>query len=218
MTIVPTRLGSTWQSLGNGPLTILVLRGAVALQSSDGKPDSGDTSGIVLAASVGSAPTALAAGTTWWAKALVTETLVSLQSGQATSATAPAQNTGGAASSFAIDGQALAGLDLPATTLVSIGVDGRLRPASSKDRAQFTMVAGFVLQDVRQGALALVTRRDWLTNSAWTLRPGPVFVGENGAMTQTEPAAGFVQVAGLALSPTGIIADLEPPFLLSDAS
>ena len=205
------RPGATWQSLGAGPFDVRVLTGTIVLQAADRCPASADISGTIVTASVGSSATRLDASE-WWVKALVTETVMTIA---AAAPDASGVATAAASVSTSVDGAGFAGVDLAAAVIVVVAADGTLRPASSSDPNQFGRVAGFTLLAVLQGGQTSISRRDSITDSAWTLVPGePVFVGEIGGVTQVEPTVGFIQVAGLAVSATTIVADFGAPILL----
>ena len=204
-------LTTTWQSLGSGPFALQVLSGIVVLQAADRCPAGSDSTGRIVAAAVGATATPLPGTGEWWAKALLTNTVVSVQSTTTTSPT----GSSAAVLTTAADPTGTAGVDLAAAILVSVAADGTLQPTSSSDTTQFGKVAGFTLLAVSAGAAVPFTMRDSLTNSAWALTPGePVFAGQNGGVTQVEPVIGFVQPVGLAVSTTTIVADFGAPTLL----
>ncbi len=211
MATTQLRPTATWQSLGAGPFDVQVLTGAIVVQAADRCPATADISGTIIASVVGAPPTHLYASE-WWVKALVTETVTTVTPKVATAVDASAGAI--AAVSASLDGTGFAGIDLAAALIVVLAADGTLRPASSSDPNQFGLVAGFTLLPVLRGGQTSLTRRDAITSTAWSLTPGPVFVGQNGGVTQVEPTVGFVQVAGLAVSATTIVADFWPPILL----
>lgn len=51
-----------------------------------------------------------------------------------------------------------------------------------------------------------------MTDNSWSWSPGPIWLGANGALTQTPPT-GAVVVLGRALNATTIIIEIEPPIL-----
>ncbi len=204
-------LTTTWASLGSGPFDLQVLSGTVVLQAADRRPAAADITGTIVAAIVGAAPTPLAGPGEWWAKALLTGTVVSVT---ATAAAADTTIANGGAASATSDGSAVAGVTIAPSLVLSLAADGTLQPASASDPTQFGRVVGYALLAAAAGAAVPFTRTDTLTNSAWSLKPGPVFVGENGGITQVEPTVGFVQPAGIAVSATTVVADFGPPTLL----
>lgn len=54
-----------------------------------------------------------------------------------------------------------------------------------------------------------------LSDPSWSWVAGPIYVGADGALTQTAPTTGFVQEVARAISPTDIIINIQPPILLA---
>ncbi len=97
------RPNATWQDLGKGPFDVQVLTGSVVLQETDRCPDRSDLSGTIVAATVGSAPTHLAASE-WWIKALVAETVVTVITPSPAGAAAPVAQPAADAAVTSING------------------------------------------------------------------------------------------------------------------
>lgn len=55
-----------------------------------------------------------------------------------------------------------------------------------------------------QGDTVTIQTSTMLTEATWTLSEGPVYVGANGALTQSVTGLAFVQQIGIAVSPTQI--------------
>lgn len=65
------------------------------------------------------------------------------------------------------------------------------------------------------GAVIEVLTGGPLAFNGWAWTPGePVFLGSNGLLTQSSPAAGFTQVIGFAQDATTIFIGVEPPIYL----
>ena len=94
---------------------------------------------------------------------------------------------------------------------------GHLAYASCDDTTHFGRVVGVTTQAAEPGAPCNVQNFDRIVEGTWSWTPGePVFLGTNGALTQTAPTAGFLMVVGFAISATVLFVSLRDPILLTD--
>lgn len=110
---------------------------------------------------------------------------------------------------------ALAGESIGANYVIRIAADGAARRASAGDLSHFGFVLGFAFASADIGSQVAFVRRGFVEDSRWSWARGPVYVGNDGEITQTPPSSGFSQVAGIAVTPTKILADFEAPVLVS---
>ena len=90
-------------------------------------------------------------------------------------------------------------------------VAGGVAYASASDPAQANTLIGVTRTAAAAGALVdLATTGEIVEEPSWTWAIGPVFLGENGALTQVAPGIGFVQRVGIAVSPTKIAVLIGP--------
>ena len=76
---------------------------------------------------------------------------------------------------------------------------------------------GVTTAAVSAGQAATIQQSGVMTEPAWRWQPGrPVFLGEQGALTQTAPASGVISVVGVALSAQSVALGLRAPIVLSD--
>lgn len=74
-------------------------------------------------------------------------------------------------------------------------------------------VVGVALHAAAQGETVSVVASGEVVFNGWTFQSGQVWLGADGQLTQTPPAAGFDQVIGQALSATRLFVDIEEPVL-----
>lgn len=99
---------------------------------------------------------------------------------------------------------------------VAMDTDGRLIYADCTQAAQVGAVMGLTANAYMAHDDAVVQQDFEITFPGWAFAPGPVFVGEGGALVQAlPPTAVFSQVIAFALTATRIRVSLQPPFILS---
>lgn len=87
--------------------------------------------------------------------------------------------------------------------------------ASCSDIAHFSQVLGLTETAAASGASVNVRRSGEFTFEGWSWIQGPVFLGENGALTQTVPStARFSLAIGFAMSATTLFIDIGTPIIL----
>lgn len=121
------------------------------------------------------------------------------------------------------------GIGAPATTpyvaastvaaFNAVGPDGagQLVPCSCDTLSDALRVQGVSLAGAAAGAGVNVQTAGLVTNTGWAFTPNqPVFVGLNGALTQSLPvSAVFSRVVGLAVGATRLLVNLQPPVILT---
>lgn len=99
---------------------------------------------------------------------------------------------------------------------VAMDTDGRLVYADCTSAAQIGTVMGLTTSAYAANADAVVQQDFEVNFPGWAFVPGPVFVGEAGALVQSlPPAAVFQQVVAFALTATRIRVSVQPPLILS---
>jgi hypothetical protein len=84
--------------------------------------------------------------------------------------------------------------------------------ASSMDPSHGDDTIGMTLGPATFGAPVEVQRSGAIEFNGWHFTPGePVFLREDGMVSQEPSAAGFIQVVGHAESPTRLYLDIQPP-------
>lgn len=77
-------------------------------------------------------------------------------------------------------------------------------------------VVGITTGAAVMGADVAVTTSGEVIEPSWDWTAGKIFLGINGLLTQLAPTTGFIQVIGVALSPTKMLVDLQTPVLIGD--
>lgn len=94
----------------------------------------------------------------------------------------------------------------------STGVDY----ADSGTPSHRSTVLGITTGAAAMGVPITVLASGALIEPSWAWTPGlPIYAGANGLLTQTAPVAGWLRVLGFATSPTSMVVQLLPPFVLS---
>jgi P pilus assembly chaperone PapD len=76
--------------------------------------------------------------------------------------------------------------------------------ADGSDAAQAGKALGISVGAASLGDTVTVRMTGMIDEPTWTLTEGPVYVGANGALTQSVSGLAFVQQIGVAVSPTQI--------------
>jgi len=102
-------------------------------------------------------------------------------------------------------------------TATALTADAEVVPADCMTLAHMLSVIGVTVGAAAAGADASVQRGGVIEHNGWSFVAGvPVVVGSAGALVQAVPVgAAWTQTLGLALSPTRLLIDLQPPVLLS---
>lgn len=106
--------------------------------------------------------------------------------------------------------------DGPLSALRIVWEDGSgvVRPLDSSDEDHIDLMSGLTLTAAASTGPVTVQRSGPVNDAAWTWTPGRVYLGANGALTQTPPADGFDVLVGVAVSPTRLILDFQDPIEL----
>lgn len=108
-----------------------------------------------------------------------------------------------------------AGEVISALKALYLGTDGKVYHADSATTSTRNIV-GIATQSVLMGASIVVRHQHTLSDALWSWTVGsPVYVGAGGSLTQTPPATGYIAHVGIAITPTSIFVDIQPPILLS---
>ena len=89
---------------------------------------------------------------------------------------------------------------LSALVVVWEDVSGDVHPLDYRDGAHIDMLAGLTITSAAAGDDVTVQRSGPLDAQGLGLMPGRVWLGTNGALTQTPPVDGFDVLVGLAVS------------------
>ncbi len=103
----------------------------------------------------------------------------------------------------------VAGAAISGHRLVTVDGAGGLIHATGPDAIGLTLNAAAI------GGEVTVQQGGFVTEPSWTWTPGePIFQTGAGQLTQTIPTAGMIRQVAIALSPTKIALDLQPPTIL----
>jgi hypothetical protein len=95
-------------------------------------------------------------------------------------------------------------------------VDGTTDYADSSNLLHLGKVLGIIVQAVLEGEEVDVIRGGLLEFEGWDWDVDlPVYLAENGLLTQNPATSGFSQIVGFAQSPTGLFVNLREPILLT---
>jgi len=92
--------------------------------------------------------------------------------------------------------------------------DGLGYHADSATQSHATSVVGIATQSTSTGGSFTYTARGELTDPSWSWSDGEIFVGANGALTQTPPTSGFIMSVGHAIGSTSMFVDINQHILL----
>ena len=110
----------------------------------------------------------------------------------------------------------IANSDLGGHRAVISNEDGTIDYADSSNVDHLGKVLGIIVQAVLEGERVDVIRGGLLEFEGWAWDLGlPVYLAENGLLTQNPVSSGFSQIVGFAESPTGLFVNLREPILLS---
>ncbi len=99
--------------------------------------------------------------------------------------------------------------------VVRAAFPGYVRYADSSLAADANHVVGISLNAAVDGATVNVAASGEIVEPTWNWEPDmPVFVGLEGRLTQTPPAAGFSLVVAVATSPTSVVVGVKQPIVL----
>lgn len=111
--------------------------------------------------------------------------------------------------------QGIAGEILGGQRLV-VTQNGKLYHADKDTPAHINTVLGLTLSSAVVGENAKVMREGPVIEPSWNWEPDkPVYLGNNGLLTQAVPESGFMLVIGIAETSKKIIMELQPPIKLT---
>lgn len=78
------------------------------------------------------------------------------------------------------------------------------------------LIVGLTVAAANSGATVAVQVTGEIEEGSWNWSLGPVFCGANGVLTQTPPpGAAWLRQIGVAISPTRMLVDLQPAYVLA---
>lgn len=93
---------------------------------------------------------------------------------------------------------------------------GKVSIADCTNLTQLGDVVGIAVGGAVAGSPVNIQYSGTLTHNGWNWTPRlPIFLGTNGALTQTPPVSGFLQGIATPLSATSLLVTLSPPLLLA---
>lgn len=119
-------------------------------------------------------------------------------------------------SSSVVDEGGIAGETVGTNRVIICDVDGKYYHADSSDISHVGKVIGISKNaTLTDEDIDLITSGS-LEDQAFTFNPGQsVFFDTQGALTQTPPSVGFIQVVGTAVSPTKVLVGIKSPVILA---
>ena len=84
----------------------------------------------------------------------------------------------------------------------------------SADDDHIDLLCGITLTATSDAGPVTVQRTGAVDDSAWDWTPGRVYLGADGALTQSPPSTGFDVLVGVAVSPTRLILNFQDPIEL----
>lgn len=109
-----------------------------------------------------------------------------------------------------VDVSLTAGVNLSALRAVTTDANGNAVYASN-DTKNNAVVVGLTSAAANAGNAVSVRTAGIVEDAVWSWTKGPVFLGSNGALTQTAPTGGAIIVQiGRALTTTKLQIDIEP--------
>lgn len=93
---------------------------------------------------------------------------------------------------------------------------GAVHPLSADDAEHIDLLAGITITSASAGQEITVQRSGPLDASGLNLQPGRVWLGMDGALTQTPPATGFDTLLGYATAEQRLYIDISETILLED--
>lgn len=88
--------------------------------------------------------------------------------------------------------------------------------ADSSNTNHAYALAGLTTQAVSAGSIVQVQSSGSLTEQSWNwTQDEPVYVGNNGMLTQTPPATGFICIIGIPINNTTLLINIQQPIILA---
>ena len=109
-----------------------------------------------------------------------------------------------------------AGQDLSGHRMVSVNSSGQAVYADKDTPATVRQVLGLTTGAAMNGVQATVLQAGEIAEPSWTLDPGtPVYLGNNGLLTQILPATGVILQVGVPLTAKMLLVDIKKPISLT---
>jgi hypothetical protein len=100
---------------------------------------------------------------------------------------------------------------------VVVQIEGMLDYANAANIDHVNKVVGITKDAIIGGGSGPVQFRSYLEEPSWNWAVDrPVFVGQNGLLTQTIPTVGFNQQLATVISPTKILINIQDPIILGE--
>lgn len=93
-------------------------------------------------------------------------------------------------------------------------LDGQVFYLDYRDATHIDLLLGITLTAAQPSAPINVQRSGSLEDAGWSWTPGPVWLGVDGALSQTPPSDGYDVLLGAAVSATRITLNLNAPIEL----
>jgi hypothetical protein len=82
---------------------------------------------------------------------------------------------------------------------------GKARYPDRTNTAHADAVVGLTITSALAGESVTVQTAGDVVEGSWSWTPGPVWIGDNGLLTQTPPTAGWLQLFGVATAPNRVV-------------
>jgi hypothetical protein len=109
--------------------------------------------------------------------------------------------------------ESIAAVALSALHVVYRAADG-LRYASSDAPITAAQAVGILPSAINANAVGFVQTGDEITDASWSWSLGSVWLGINGALTQTPVSSGAQVEIGIAISPNTLLIRVQPSILI----
>lgn len=103
---------------------------------------------------------------------------------------------------------------LSAMRVVWEGETGAVSVLDSSDEDHIDLLCGLTLTATSDAGQVTVQRTGAVDDLAWNWTLGRVYLGADGALTQSPPSTGFDVLVGVAVSPTRLILNFQDPIEL----
>lgn len=91
---------------------------------------------------------------------------------------------------------------------------GAVSALDGADEDHIDLLCGLTLTATSDAGQVAVQRTGAVDDLAWSWVPGRVYLGADGALTQSPPSTGFDVLVGVAVSPTRLILNFQDPIEL----
>lgn len=105
----------------------------------------------------------------------------------------------------------IASVTISALRIVWEAADGTIRPLDYRDADNITRLVGIAIGSGDTGVTIAIQRSGPLDAAGLGLTPGLVWLGIDGALTQTPPTDGYDVLIGYVVAPSRLYLDIQPP-------